>query len=288
MQNQYDPPLFRVALPLSAAAALCLLAACSSAPPKPQQEFFDAGTSPFSRNFTASSDDACEAARRALLNQGYLTNETHPDVIDASRDFQPHDDKHITVEFHVVCTQGDDPETSVVYANAVQSDYALKKVDTSASVGFSVLGSLSLPIRSNSDSMVKVSSETIQSPPFYSQFFDYVRHYLRTTPKPAPVPRTSITTTLLPGEPSHPAVSAGSAGGAPVAGTQTIPAILPPAATMPTPAAPATAAAATPAAPAAPSAPAPLVSPTTPAVMSPMTQPAPSAAPAVVPPTTAH
>ncbi|HWX12800.1 MAG TPA: DUF2242 domain-containing protein [Trinickia sp.] len=277
MQNQYHPSPFRVALPSSAAAVLCLLAACSSSPPKPQQEFFDAGASPFSRNFNASSSDACEAARRALLNQGYLTNETHPDIIDASRDFQPNNDKHITVEFHVVCTQGDDPETSVVYANAVQSGYTLKKVDTSATVGFSVLGSLSLPIRSNSDSMVKVSSETIQSQPFYSQFFDYVRRYLRTSPKPAPVPRTSITTTLLPGEPPR--------ANLPVAGTQTIPAILPPAATTPAPAASATAAAATaasatPAAPATPSLPAPLVGPTTPASV----QPAKSVAPAAVMP----
>ncbi|MEA3118253.1 MAG: hypothetical protein QOI13_1523 [Paraburkholderia sp.] len=284
MQNQYHPPLFRMALPFSAAALLCLLTACSSSPQKPQQEFFDAGASPFSRNFNATSDDACEAARRALLNQGYLTNETRPDVIDASRDFQPNNDKHITVEFHVVCTQGDDPETSVVYANAVQSGYALKKVDTSATVGFSVLGSLSLPIRSNSDSMVKVSSETIQSQPFYSQFFDYVRHYLRTSPKPTPVPRTSITTTLLPGEPSSPAVIGANA---PVAGRQTILAILPPAATTPAPAAPATATpaptAVAPPAAAMPSLPAPLAGPTTPAPV----QPAASAVPAAAPPTAA-
>jgi hypothetical protein len=268
-----------------------LLAACSSSPPKPQQEFFDAGASPFSHNFNASSDDACEAARRALLNQGYLTNETRPDVIDASRDFQPNNDKHITVEFHVVCTQGDDPETSVVYANAVQSGYALKKVDTSASVGFSVLGSLSLPIRSNSDSMVKVSSETIQSQPFYTQFFDYVRHYLRTSPKPTPVPRTSITTTLLPGEPSRPEVSAANA---PVAGTQTIPAIMPPAATKPASPEPAppSAAATTPPAPATPSLPAQLVSPATPSLPAPLVSPVTPApiqpatsAPTVMPPT---
>jgi Uncharacterized protein conserved in bacteria (DUF2242) len=282
MQNSHHPSLFRVPRPFSAAALLCALAACSSAPPKPQQEFFVTGATPFSRNFNASSDDACEAARRALLNQGYLTNETHPGVIDASRDFQPNNDKHITVEFHVVCTQGDDPETSVVYANAVQSGYALKKVDTSASVGFSVLGSLSLPIRSNSDSMVKVSSETIQSQPFYSQFFDYVRLYLlRKKAKPTAVPRTSITTTLLPGEPSRPAVTETHA---PIAGTQTIPAILPPAATTPAPAAPAAASAATPSAatpptPATPPLPAPFVSPATPAPI----QPATSAAPAVVP-----
>ena len=158
-------------------AGLAALAACSSPPqqPKFQQEMFDTGASPFSRHFAATSSDACEAARRALLSQGYLTTTTRSDTIDASKDFQPSGDKHITVEFHVVCTAGDDAEnSSLVYANAVQSGFALKKSDTSASVGLSIFGSLSLPIRSNSDAMVKVSSETIQSQKFYERFFDYV------------------------------------------------------------------------------------------------------------------
>ena len=86
-------------------AALTALAACSSAPqPKFQQEMFDTGTSPFSRTFHVGSADACEAARRALLNQGYLTTLTQSDRIDATKDFQPNGDSHITVEVHVVCT----------------------------------------------------------------------------------------------------------------------------------------------------------------------------------------
>jgi len=186
-------------------AGLAALAACSSPPqqPKFQQEMFDTGASPFSRHFAATSSDACEAARRALLSQGYLTTTTRSDTIDASKDFQPSGDKHITVEFHVVCTAGDDAEnSSLVYANAVQSGFALKKSDTSASVGLSIFGSLSLPIRSNSDAMVKVSSETIQSQKFYERFFDYVDQYLRTVVKAVPVPQPSkIKSSELPGSP---------------------------------------------------------------------------------------
>jgi hypothetical protein len=204
MQNLYRRSLFRIARLAPAVAALGVISACSSShAPPPQQEFFETGsTSPFSRSFEASSNQACEAARRALLSQGYLATATRPDTIDASRDFQPSSDQHITVEFHVVCTPGDDPEeTTVVYANAVQSGYALKKSDTSASVGFSVLGSVSLPIRSNSDSMVKVSSETIQSSAFYKQFFEYVAHYLHKPAKTIPVPHSVIKATQVPGGP---------------------------------------------------------------------------------------
>lgn len=161
---------------------------------------FDTGASPFSRTFKVGNADACEAARRALLNQGYLTTLTQTDRIDATKDFQPSGDSHVTVEFHVVCTPGVDADgSSIIYANAIQSGYALKKSDTSASVGLSILGSVSLPIRSNSDAMVKVSSETIQSNAFYDRFFDSVHHYVSTLIKTAPVPTAAVTATTLPG-----------------------------------------------------------------------------------------
>jgi hypothetical protein len=190
---------FRSARAALLSAALATLAACSSAPPpKFQQELFDTGASPFSRHYNVGSNDACEAVRRALLNQGYLTNATSAERIDATKDFQPSGDSHITVEFHVVCTPGEDADgTSIVYANAIQSGYALKKSDTSASVGLSLLGSVSLPIRSNSDAMVKVSSETIQTNAFYDRFFDSVSHYVGTLIKTAPVPVASVTTSVL-------------------------------------------------------------------------------------------
>lgn len=210
MQSPYRFFVCRVVLPLTAAAAMATVAGCGSNPPpqKFQQEFFDSGASPFSHGFTASNTDACEAARRALLSQGYLTTTTRADTIDASKDFQPSPDKHVGVEFHVVCTPGENAEnTSIVYANAVQSGYGLKKSDTSVSLGVSLLGSLSLPIRSNSDAMVKVSSETIQSPTFYDRFFDYVDQYLRTVVKAGPVPLPSpVKAKMLPIEPPAAAV----------------------------------------------------------------------------------
>jgi Uncharacterized protein conserved in bacteria (DUF2242) len=273
MQNLDRRSLFRLALPIPAAGVLALLSACSSSHPPltPQQQFFDSSTNSFSRTFDASSTEACESARRALLSQGYLATATHPDTIDATRDFQPSSDKHITVEFHVVCTPGDDPEnTTIVYANAVQSGYALKKSDTSASVGFSVLGSVSLPIRSNSDSMVKVSSVTIESKSFYQQFFEYVASYLHKPAKRTPVPPAAIKAMQAHGGPAAPATPPATAAApetgtpqqtaAPTATTITTPTSTQPPATFAN--APATAPALStlsappPAAPAAPAAPA--------------------------------
>lgn len=179
---------------------LLTLAACSSAPqPKFQQELFETGASPYARNFNSSTTDSCEAARRALLSQGYLTTMLRPDTVDGTKNFQPTGDTHVVVEFHVVCTPGEEAsDTSIVYVNAVQNGFALKKSDTSATVGLSVLGSLSLPIRSNSDAMVKISSETIPSGKFYDRFFGLVDHYLQTVVRTQPVASSRIEARSLP------------------------------------------------------------------------------------------
>jgi hypothetical protein len=191
----YSRPL-RIALTL----LLPALAACSTPPKAPlQEDFVSTGASPYTHTFQVTSTEACEGARRALLSQGYMTTLVRPDTVDASKNFQPASDSHFTVEFHIVCTAGDDAtNSSIVYANAVQNGYALKKSDTSASVGLSVLGSLSLPIRQNNDAMVKISSETIQSGKFYDGFFGLISHYLANVVRSAPVPSDVVATTPIP------------------------------------------------------------------------------------------
>jgi hypothetical protein len=187
---------------------LVALTGCSSTPqPKFQQEQFDTGASPYARNFNASSTDTCEAARRALLSQGYMTTMTRTDTVDGTKNFQPSGDSHVVVEFHVVCTPGEEAsDTSIVYVNAVQNGFALKKSDTSASVGLSVLGSLSLPIRSNNDAMVKISSETIPSGKFYDRFFGLVDHYLHTIVRTSPVAPNNVVSRAIPADPTSAAL----------------------------------------------------------------------------------
>ncbi|RKP53348.1 DUF2242 domain-containing protein [Pararobbsia silviterrae] len=168
---------------------LTALAGCSTPKPLYQSEQFDSKASPFARNFNVGAAATCQAARRALLSQGYMTTSTRFDLIDGSKNFQPDADSHVTIEFHVVCTS-DDPDSpnSTAYVSAVQDRYTLKKTSTSASVGLSVLGSVSLPIGSSDDSMVKIASETIPAGVFYDRFFNLVKYYIDTAPeKPAPV-----------------------------------------------------------------------------------------------------
>ncbi|MFC4521476.1 DUF2242 domain-containing protein [Cupriavidus pinatubonensis] len=169
---------------IAAVLSACRLSSAPAPTPLYQQEQFDAATSPYARTFQANSDATCEAARRALLSQGYASNSTHPDTIDGSKNFQPSNDTHVVIAFHVVCADANaDGTSSTAYVNAVQDRYALKKTSTSASVGLSVLGSLSLPIGSGSDAMVKIASETIPAGVFYKRFFNLVDHFLKVDPE---------------------------------------------------------------------------------------------------------
>jgi Uncharacterized protein conserved in bacteria (DUF2242) len=191
-------PLSRLSL---LAPFLIALAACggkAATQPTYMQDMFSSVSSPYSHDFDASTHETCEASRRALLSQGYMASLPQPDTVDATKNFQPTPDSHVVMSFHVVCAPGENASnTSTVYVNAVQDGYTLKKSDTSASVGLSVLGSLSLPIRSNSDSMVKISSETVPPGKFYDRFFNLVGHYLNTVPRSSPISGDDVSSHAL-------------------------------------------------------------------------------------------
>ncbi len=243
MHNRFR--LFSVSCALAAAT---VLAACSS-PPKPiyQQEQFDATSSPYAHTFHSKSDAACEAARRALLSQGYVVSSSRNDAVDGSKNFQPSNDMHVVIEFHVVCADANaDGTSSIAYVNAVQDRYTLKKSNTSASVGLSVFGSLSLPIGSSDDALVKTASETIPAGVFYERFFNLVDHFLKIDParrdratvkaaekepvtplpEPAPTPQgepLKMTTPVVPTPPAAP-VPLSVPGVAPESGAHAVPA----------------------------------------------------------------
>lgn len=165
------------------ATLACLtLAGCFATPTKKvtvyQNEGFQADET-YSRLFDASPAAACEAARRALLGQGYLMSKVTPDAISATKSFQPEGDVHVQIVFNVVCVpEGKAAKVATTYVNAIQDRYALKKTSNSASLGVSALGSVSIPLSSNDDSLVKVASETIPAGQFYDRFFALMQRNL--------------------------------------------------------------------------------------------------------------
>ncbi|AXK52782.1 MULTISPECIES: DUF2242 domain-containing protein [Pseudomonas] len=165
----------------AAAAALLLSAVAGCSTHKTaiyeHESFDDSGT--FSRNYPVSDTASCEAARRALLSQGYIITSNDPKLVSGHKSFQQTGETHLEISFNVVCAQdGSGDQRSTVFANALQDRYALKKVNNSASLGVGVLGSVSMPIGSTDDSMVKVASETVSSAKFYERYFALVELFL--------------------------------------------------------------------------------------------------------------
>ena len=74
-------------------------------------------------------------------------------------------------------------QLSLAFVTGVQESYGLKKANTSASLGLSAIGSLSIPLNSSSDSMVKVGVETISEESFYDGFFSLLQQYLNEKPR---------------------------------------------------------------------------------------------------------
>jgi hypothetical protein len=168
----------RTLIPAALTAMLAACAASSKPPPLFQHEEFEPGNT-YSRTFAANEAQTCEAARRALLSQGYVVSSANADLVNARKSFQHDGDTHIEIEFRVVCApEVKGADKTLLFVSALQDRYALKKSNSSASLGVGVLGSVSVPFSGSDDSLVKVASETITAGDFYDRYFRLVTRYL--------------------------------------------------------------------------------------------------------------
>lgn len=149
-----------------------------------EPEDFDSTTT-HTRNYAASEAQTCEAARRALLSQGYMVTAANADLVTARKSFQPATETHVEVEFRVVCAReggagsASAGRSTVAFATALQDRYGLKKGSNSASLGVGAIGSLSLPFGGSNEAMVKVASQTLTDERFYDRFFTLVERFLQ-------------------------------------------------------------------------------------------------------------
>lgn len=175
----------RIVCGLSVVGVAALLTACgglggrsvTEAMPKVEEKFGSAAT--YSRLFDATPGQTCEAARRALLSQGYIVNKADKDVVEGQKSFQPQPDRHVQMNIRVTCVpESSDGALSMGFVSALQDSFALKMASNSASLGVSMLGTVSVPVAAGHDSMIKIGSETVTSGQFYDSFFDLMRRYL--------------------------------------------------------------------------------------------------------------
>jgi ABC-type amino acid transport substrate-binding protein len=197
------------------AAPLCaalLLAACASngGRMKIEPEAFGSTTT-HSRSFATAPGYTCEAARRALLSQGFVIATSDAEHVKGRKHFQPASETHVEIEFNATCApDGRGGKKTIAFVNALQDRYALKKSNNSASLGVGAFGSLSLPFSSSDDAMVKVASETITSAPFYDRFFTLLQRYLAADSELVE-PKNEAPLVIVPQPPSTPPQAPSSA-----------------------------------------------------------------------------
>jgi hypothetical protein len=230
---------------LLAFGVIVVLAGCGTAPTKARREDFQS-TDTFSREYSTTPAQTCEAGKRALMSQGYLIDKADSGTVTGHKNFeQVEDNSHTQIQFQVVCSPSDSAALgSTAFVNAVQDRYTIKRSSTAASVGVTILGSVSMPFGSSPDSLVKVASETISRPEFYDGFFTLLKRNLprasedegkanraaaskkakeekapvvapKSTPEPALTPAAAGLSTA----PAKPTDSGNSSGGSPSSGS---------------------------------------------------------------------
>ncbi|MGO3128400.1 MAG: DUF2242 domain-containing protein [Luteimonas sp.] len=161
------------------AVAVLVLAACGRNAREDAPfmgESFDSDET-YSRTYALPPAQICSAARLALLGQGYAVAKSSDDAVEASKNFQPEDDVHTQLSVRVSCvSRGND--RSLLFVSALLDRYVMRKSSNSASVGVGGIGSLSLPVGSREDSLVRTASSTVQDAGFYRRFFERVGFYV--------------------------------------------------------------------------------------------------------------
>lgn len=190
MKNIRPAPSFYRTAALAAMCALGLaLAGCGTSKKEKKlasyapESFTSADT--HAHNYAASEAKTCEAARRALLSQGYEVKDAAAHQVSGVKSFQPENEVHMEMTLRVVCAKdakatgtGSNDASSTAFVTALQDRYALKKVSNSAGVGVGLLGSISLPYSASDDAMVKVASQTVTDERFYERFYALMDRYL--------------------------------------------------------------------------------------------------------------
>ena len=82
------------------------------------ENFDDSGT--YSRSFPVTEAGSCEAARRALLSQGYIITSSGANQVAGNKSFQQNNENHLQISFSVTCApDSSDEQRSTVFANAL-------------------------------------------------------------------------------------------------------------------------------------------------------------------------
>ncbi len=154
---------------------LILLTACSGPRTYAEREEFHTD-SRHSRNFIATAEPVCEAARRVLLRDGYIVEDSANQDLVGAKEFQIEENRHAILRLYVTC--GQRASGSTLFVTATEEHFDVKTSRQGTSIGVPLLSPISISSTSEADNQVKTRGETVTDKGFYERFYRGVQQEL--------------------------------------------------------------------------------------------------------------
>lgn len=151
------------------------VAGCGGQDGYAQREEF-AAESLHRRDFSVGAAPLCDAARRALLGDGYVVTRSEDGRLLGGKEFQVDDNRHAILNLYVNCEARSGGAT--LFVTATEEHFDVKAMRQSSSIGFPVLAPLYFGTQREADGQVKIRGETVTGKAFYERYYRAVQREL--------------------------------------------------------------------------------------------------------------
>lgn len=156
-----------------------LIAACSGTRTYAGKEDFQAD-SRHHKDFSGAAAPVCEAARRVLLGDGYIVEESADQNLIGVKEFQMEKNRHAILRLYATCDQR--AGGSTLFVTATEQHFDVKTSRQTTSIGVPFVPPLSVRSKSEVDNQVKTRGETVTDRDFYERFYRAVQQELDREP----------------------------------------------------------------------------------------------------------
>jgi hypothetical protein len=154
---------------------LLLLASCGGPHGYAETEGFQSD-SRYRRDFQVAVAPLCDAARRALLSDGYVVTKREGQSLSGGKEFQGEEKIHAILQVYVSCEQR--AGGSILFVTATEEHFDVKTSSESTLIGVPLLAPISFGTSSEADNQVKIRGETVTKRDFYERFYRAVQREL--------------------------------------------------------------------------------------------------------------
>jgi len=152
-----------------------LLASCGGQRSYAEREEFQSDPR-YHRDFPVAPSPLCDAAKRALLGDGYVVTKEEAQSLSGGKEFQIEENRHAILHVYITC----DPHGggSTLFVTATEEHFDVKTSRKSTLLGIPMVAPISFGTRTETDNQVKTRGETVTERDFYERFYRAVQREL--------------------------------------------------------------------------------------------------------------